>query len=215
MAKKTKKVVPTKEDIQRKAMIKEYNRNNTDTQILLRKVQEDDIKALEDELKAMQDRQSAMTYLIADKANAKRVCEFLLDWNDNRFIWTKDMWKGVIQFNLYLQDWIAKFNGEQDLVFDFPALSYSYNMLMNPAGVGLDAAKFMSSVDEQYNAVLDTIGKYIDEFTEDNKKFKILQDCLAARYQGFMMIPGWEVADDSSEDCLDTTANTDTETTTN
>lgn len=189
MAKKTKKVVPTKEDLQRKALIKEYNKNNTDTQILERKVREEDVTELEAELKAMQDRQANMTYLVADVNNAERVYEFLKDWNANHFLWTRDMWKGVIKFDEFLTDWYTKYQAEkQDLVFDFAAMSYSYNMLMNPAGCGLKDAQFMSSVDEQYNAVLDVLGKYVDEFQEDNRKFKLLQDCLAARYQGLMMV---------------------------
>lgn len=189
MVKKAKKVVPTKEDIQRLNMIKEYNRNNTDTQILKRKVTEEDIKTLEDELQSIRDKRSVMTYLIADVNNAARVYDFLVDFNMNHALWTRDLWKGVLQFDTFMKDWKIKYDNEPtDLVFDFAALSFCYNMLMNPGGVGLNTAQWMSDNDEQYNAVLDVMGGYIDDFQTENERFKKLQDCLAARYQGFMMV---------------------------
>ena len=189
MAKKTKKVVPTKEDIQRKQMIMEYNRNNTTTQILERKVREEDIKELEDKLKDIQTNRSSMTYLIADKANAARVHDFLRNWNSHKFIWPKDMWRGVLKFDEYLDEWKAKYEAEAcDLVFDFAALSYSYNMLMNPSGIGIEDAKYMQSVSDEYDAILNVMGEYIDDFQAENERFKLLQECLSARYQGFMMV---------------------------
>ena len=178
----------TKEEIQRRTMINEYNRNNTDTQILHRKVNDDDIKELEELLKNMQEEQSTKTYLIADKDNAKRVFDFFKDWN-NSSVWNKDSWRGVLKFDEYLNDWLAKFENEEcDMVFDFPAMSYAYNMLMNNAGVGIEAARYMQSVSEQYDAVMELLNTYVKDFQDLNEKFKTLQDCLAARYQGFMMV---------------------------
>lgn len=189
MVKKSKKVVPTKEDIQRKQMIIEYNRNNTETQILERKVREEDIKELEDTLKELQEKHANMTYLIADVDNAERVYLFLDNFNSN-FIWTKDLWRGVIKFNSYLAEWHEKYKNEKcALEFDFAAMSYAYNMLMNVSGCGLAAARDMERKNEEYEAILATLSTYVEDFQKDNERFKLLQDCLAARYQGFMMVP--------------------------
>lgn len=189
MVKKVKKVVPTKEDIQRKQMIIEYNRNNTDTQILERKVRDEDIKELEDTLKELQEKHANATYLIADVDNAERVFYFLREFNKN-FIWTKDLWRGVIKFNGYLADWYQKYiDNKCALEFDFAAMSYAYNMLMNVSGYGLDAALEMEKKADEYNAILETLSTYVEDFQKDNERFKLLQNCLAARYQGFMMVP--------------------------
>ena len=208
-ATKTKKVVPTKEDIQRKQMIIEYNRNNTETQILERKVREEDIKDLEDRLKALQEKHATATYLIADEANAERVCGFLQHWNMSKFIWPKDVWRGVIKFNSYLTEWQAKFNNEPcALEFDFAAMSFAYNMLMNQSGIGYEAAVEMEACEAEYNAILEILDGYIKDFQHDNERFKLLQDCLAARYQGFMMVPAEDLVDseasESSEENEDT-----------
>ena len=215
MAKKSKKNVPTKEDIQRLNMIKEYNRNNTVTQILRRKVTEEDIKELETRLDDIRDKRNQMTYLIADVNNAARVHDFLVDFNLNHALWTRDLWKGVLQFDNFLKEWKAKYENEPtDLVFDFPALSFCYNMLMNPGGVGLATAQWMSDNDEQYNAVLNVMGEYIDDFQKENELFTTLNECLAARYQGFMMVLADEVKGNDVAPDVETveTDNTTTET---
>lgn len=215
MAKKAKKVVPTKEDIQRRNMINEFNRTNNETKILMRKVKEEDIKELEDLLKSMQEKHSTKMYLIADVDNAERVCVFLHDWNNNRFMWSQDLWKGVIKFDEYLSEWRDKFVKEKcNLEFDFAAMSYAYNMLMNPYGLGIDDAKYMNSVTEQYESILSTLKTYVEDFQKDNERFKLLQDCLAARYQGFMMVPADEVKEndttgDAIDDTIDLTDNHD------
>lgn len=218
---KSKKVVPSKEDIQRRNMIKEYNKNNTSTQILMRKVRQEDIDSLEDELRNIQTRRAEMTYVIADSNNSRRVAEFLRNWNATKFIWSKDMWKGVIKFDEYIANWQNNANDDTDLVFDFAALSYSYNMLMSPGGVGLSDAQYMNEHSDEYDAILNTIGEYVDEFKLENDKFKMLQDCLSARYQGFMMVLADEntvvdedvddaaVVDDTSDNIDDNTPTTE------
>lgn len=211
MAKKAKKVVPTKEDIQRRNMINEFNRTNNETKILMRKVKEEDIKELEDLLKSMQEKHSTKMYLIADVDNAERVYIFLHDWNNNRFMWSQDLWKGVIKFDEYLSEWHDKFVKEKcNLEFDFAAMSYAYNMLMNPYGLGINDAKYMNSVTEQYESILSTLKTYVEDFQKDNERFKLLQDCLAARYQGFMMVPSDEVIEnDTADNTVDLVNNLD------
>lgn len=211
MTKKAKKVVPTKEDIQRRNMINEFNRNNEQTKILMRKVTEDDIKSLENDLKSMQEKHATAVYLIADKDNAIRVFEFLKDWNSTKFMWTKDLWKGILTFDNYLNEWKTKYDNEAcDLEFDFAAMSYTYNMLMNCAGLGFDSAKFMEAVSEQYESILNTLSTYVEDFKKDNERFKLLQDCLAARYQGFMMVPADSLELDN-QDCDDESVSAVTE----
>lgn len=208
MVKKAKKAAPTKEDIQRKQMILEYNRNNTETQILSKKVKEEDIKELEDQLKAIQDKHANITYLIADVNNAERVYTFLNNWNRS-FIWTKDLWKGVVKFNTYLDDWYTKYKTEPcALEFDFAAMSFAYNLLMNASGIGLDAALEMEKMADEYDAILATLNTYVEEFQKDNERFKLLQDCLAARYQGFMMVLTDECAS-NEQNCNETVTQKD------
>lgn len=187
-------------EAQRLDFIKQYNANNSDSFILTREVTDEDIKEIEDRMDYIKENRSTMTYLIADKDNAMRVATFLRDWNANDFLWVKDMWRGVVKFDEFINEKIAELDGTNDLVFDFPALTYIYNAMMQPSGRGLEAAKKMEAVSDEYDSILEVVGQHIDEFQEENKLFQRLGNCLQARYQGFMMVLAEDLTDDAAED---------------
>ena len=91
-------------EAQRLDFIKQYNANNSDSFILTREVTDEDIKEIEDRMDYIKENRSTMTYLIADKDNAMRVATFLRDWNANDFLWVKDMWRGVVKFDEFINE---------------------------------------------------------------------------------------------------------------
>lgn len=200
-------------EAQRISFIKEYNANNTDSQILNKEVTEDDIKELENRMDAMKEARSAMTYEIADAENGMRVAQFLRDWNANDFVWVKDMWRGVLRFDEFINEQISLMENADTalpLTFDFGALTYVYNAMMQPCGTGLEAAKKMEAMSDEYDAILNTVAMYIDEFQEENKLFQRLGQCLGARYQGYYMVLAEDLCDEPADDTDDTTPDTDT-----
>ena len=185
----------------RTKFIEQYNANNTDSKILDRDVTEDDIKEIETRMDALKEARASMTYEIADTDNALRIATFLRDWNANDFFWVKDMWRGVLKFDEFITSEIEKITTTaQPLVFDFGALTYVYNAMMQPTGRGIDAARFMEEISDTYDSVLDIVGQYIEDFQEENKLFQRLGNCLQARYQGLMMVLAEDLTDDTTED---------------
>lgn len=185
----------------RTKFIEQYNANNTDSKILNRDVTEDDIKEIETRMDALKEARASMTYEIADTDNALRIATFLRDWNANDFFWVKDMWRGVLKFDEFITSEIEKITTTaQPLVFDFGALTYVYNAMMQPTGRGIDAARFMEEISDTYDSVLDIVGQYIEDFQEENKLFQRLGNCLQARYQGLMMVLAEDLTDDTADD---------------
>ena len=185
----------------RTKFIEQYNANNTDSKILDQDVTEDDIKEIETRMDALKEARASMSYEIADTDNALRIATFLRDWNANDFFWVKDMWRGVLKFDEFITSEIEKITTTaQPLVFDFGALTYVYNAMMQPTGRGIDAARFMEEISDTYDSVLDIVGQYIEDFQEENKLFQRLGNCLQARYQGLMMVLAEDLTDDTTED---------------
>jgi hypothetical protein len=167
-------------------LIENYNKKDGETKILLKNVEQADVDAakveFEERVKALQ----AKTYLIADKDNAERVAKFLQHFNNVDAQWSKNLWIGIIQFDKYITDFLTKF-GEVpcDLVFDYGPLSFMYTIMMEPRGTGLESAKYMESINEEYSKILEVIGQHVDWIQTEQKHCQNLQDVWSLRSQGF------------------------------
>ena len=58
---------------------------------------------------------------------------------------------------------------------------------MSPQGIGLLEAQEMEAIDEQYNAILDVLGTYVDQLQNYNKKAKLYQERWGLACNGFKM----------------------------
>lgn len=180
----------TKEQIYRKNLVDNYNKAYTDRRMLYRKPKEEEIEAMEKRLQDMKDNRNAMKYFIADAANAHRVVDFLEKFNSENVFWGKDMWKGIIEFDKILKSWKEENLNKNDVNFelDFPAMFYCYTVFNNPAGKGIESAKYMASIEEEYNAILNLLNEYVDDFNKEQEKFKVLNDIYSTMQQGYMVV---------------------------
>ena len=187
--KKKSRAALTKEQIYRRNLVNNYNKAYDDRKMLYREPKQEEIDALRERMQKMKTDRNSMTYLIADAPNAHRVVDFLLEYNTNKVFWGKDMWKGIIEFDKILKTWKENANGEDvEFRLDFAAMFYCYTVMNNPAGAGLESALYMESIEKEYNAIVDVLNGYVDDWNKEQEKFKKLNDVYETMLQGYMIV---------------------------
>ena len=193
----------TKEQIYRRNLVNNYNKAYEDRKMLYREPKQEEIEALRARMQKMREDRNSMTYLIADAPNAHRVVDFLLDYNTNKVFWGKDMWKGIIEFDKILKTWKENANGEDvEFRLDFAAMFYCYTVMNNPAGKGLESALYMESIENEYNAIVDVLNGYVEDWNNEQEKFKKLNDVYETMLQGYMIVLNDDEESSSVEDEL-------------
>lgn len=199
--KKKSRPALTKEQIYRRNLVNNYNKAYDDRKMLYREPKQEEIDALRDRMQKMKLDRNSMTYLIADAPNAHRVVDFLLDYNTNKVFWGKDMWKGIIEFDKILKTWKENANGEDvEFRLDFAAMFYCYTIMNNPAGSGLESALYMESIEKEYNAIVEVLNGYVDDWNKEQELFKKLNDVYETMLQGYMIVLN---EDDESSSVVD------------
>lgn len=203
MAKKKEKVADVatqnaeKAAAQRLAAIQEFNRQNAGEAWIDadRVPTEEEIneakEAYEKRTIALRDKND---YLVADEANALRVAKFLKKFIENGF-WTQRYFVGVINFSDYITKFIAELEGtaEQEavrkpLVMEYGPLQFCYLMLENYAGHGLEDAKKMAEMWDEYVPIHDTIRDHIEWYNNEVKMCEALKQRWGMLAQGYFLV---------------------------
>ena len=203
MAKKKEKVADVatqnaeKAAAQRLAAIQEFNRQNAgeawiDAERVPTEEEINEAKeAYEKRTIALRDKND---YLVADEANALRVAKFLKKFIENGF-WTQRYFVGVINFSDYITKFIAELEGtpEQEavkkpLVMEYGPLQFCYLMLENYAGHGLEDAKKMAEMWDEYVPIYDTIREHIEWYNNEVKMCEALKQRWGMLAQGYFLV---------------------------
>ena len=203
MAKKKEKVADVatqnaeRAAAQRLAAIQEFNRQNAgEAWIDAERVPtEEEINTAKEEYEkrtiALRDKNA---YLVADEANALRVAKFLKKFVENGF-WTQRYFVGVINFSEYITKFIEDLEGtpEQEavrkpLTMEYGPLQFCYLMLENYAGHGLEDAKKMAEMWDEYIPIYDTIREHIEWYNNEVKVCEALKQRWGMLAQGYFLI---------------------------
>ena len=203
MAKKKEKVADVatqnaeKAAAQRLAAIQEFNRQNAGEAWIDadRVPTEEEINTAKEDYEkrtiALRDKND---YLVADEANALRVAKFLKKFIENGF-WTQRYFVGVINFSDYITKFIAELEGtaEQEavrkpLVMEYGPLQFCYLMLENYAGHGLEDAKKMAEMWDEYVPIHDTIRDHIEWYNNEVKMCEALKQRWGMLAQGYFLV---------------------------
>ena len=203
MAKKKEKVADVatqnaeKAAAQRLAAIQEFNRQNAGEAWIDadRVPTEEEINEAKESYEkrtiALRDKND---YLVADEANALRVAKFLKKFIENGF-WTQRYFVGVINFSDYITKFIAELEGtpEQEavrkpLVMEYGPLQFCYLMLENYAGHGLEDAKKMAEMWDEYVPIHDTIRDHIEWYNNEVKMCEALKQRWGMLAQGYFLV---------------------------
>lgn len=203
MAKKKEKVADAatqnaeRAAAQRLAAIQEFNRQNAgEAWIDAERIPtEDEINAAKEDYEkrtiALRDKDD---YLVADEANALRVAKFLKKFVESGF-WTQRYFVGVINFSEYITKFIAELEGtpEQEavrkpLTMEYGPLQFCYLMLENYAGHGLEDAKKMAEMWDEYVPIYDTIREHIEWYNAEVKMCEALKQRWGMLAQGYFLV---------------------------
>ena len=150
---------------------------------------DEDIKVAKDEFesrtKALQEKKD---YMIADKQNAKRVAQFMKDFNDNSY-WEGRMFVGVLNFSALMKDFLDKFddNNPVDLVLDFGATQYIFLVFEKYRGHGINDANHMAEIWDEYVPIYEKLHEHVDWYSAENKACEELKEKWAMMEQGFFL----------------------------
>lgn len=176
---------------QRLAAIREFNLNNagemwidpdkTPTQEDIDKAKEE----FEQRTIALRDKKD---YLIADAPNALRVAKFLKNFIENAF-WTQRYFVGVINFSDYITKFIEECEKEEkDLVMDYGPMQFAFLMCENYAGKGLEDAKKMADMWDEYVPIYDTLRTHVDWYNTEVKQCEKLKQRWGMLSQGYYLV---------------------------
>ena len=180
-----------KQEEARREAIDEFNRNYMGQYwIDASKIPTDeDIEAAKkdfDDAKEKLDKKS--DYLIADKANAKRVAEFMKEAL-NHLPWKGQFFVGVVRLNDLLTDFINKFDDENptELLFEYGAMECAHLLFKDYGGVGVESARWFWDNNEQFVPIHDTLYDLHNWRELENKKLENLNMRYAMMAQGYYM----------------------------
>lgn len=189
---------------ERRKLIAEFNTNNMGKYWIdpERTPTDEDVKnaksAFENKTKELQEKKD---YLIADKPNALRVAKFLREFNKNSF-WEGRMFVGVLRFDDQIAQFINEFKEDDpvDLILDFGAVQYIFLVMDKYKGQGIEAARHMGEIWDEYVPIYDRLHELVDWYNEENNKCKDLQMVWGMMEQGYYMHVMTDTEVDPAED---------------
>jgi hypothetical protein len=119
--------------------------------------------------------------------SANDIGMFLMDFLKKYVLWTKTGWMGVIKMQEELTKAIKMDNEKTGLTLDYQTLEFCGYMLMNPGGIGFEAAVEFEKIADKYSKLMIEVGKKVEDAREKLKATQYLQDKWAAGMQGFYL----------------------------
>lgn len=148
---------------------------------------EEEIKAAGEEFEYASKIFPTKMWEIGDEKQGRAFCDYLKHYVRNRLFWTKNGWMGVVKLNEELQAAENLLNGKEPLKIGYQALEFVYYSLMNPGGVGLQAAEDFESESENYLPLMEAVSISLEKARNMIKEIQFLQDKYAAMQQGFYL----------------------------
>lgn len=155
----------------------------------INKPSEEEIQQAKKEFEDAREEWIKTTYKIGTPENASEFCNYIKHFILNRFMWQKDAWMGIIKLTeeLNASELLIKGDKNKSLEMGYHALEFTYYILTNPAGMGLQAALDFESEQEQYSKITVEVAKQLEEARNKLKDIEFLQQKWGAYSQGFYL----------------------------
>ena len=155
-------------------------------------------EAFEERTKALQEKND---YIIADKENALRVAKFMKKFNDES-TWAGRMFVGVFNFSALMDDFINGFDEDNpvDLVLEYGPMQYIFLVFDKYAGQGIEQAKKMAEIWDEYLPIYEKLHELIDWYNEEQKACNDLKEAWAMFEQGYYFVIMKDTEEDPTAD---------------
>jgi hypothetical protein len=143
-------------------------------------------KNYEDAVNALQEKKD---YVIADAYNSLRVANFLKTFIE-KTAWSGRVFVGVCNFSALMEDFIngCDKDNPQPLVLDYAATQFVDLMLENYGGVGIESARWMAEVWEEYLPIYDHVHGLTEGYKKEHARCEELRDVWATFEQGYYLV---------------------------
>ena len=176
---------------ERNQVIRDFNMNNAGRSWINpeRIPTDEDKKMVKDAFDAITAKlKENRTYLIADKDNALRVVNFIKNFNETCF-WMQRSFVGILNLDKELNDFIQEYAKEpQDLRLSIGATQFTYNIFENYAGIGIEAAKKMADMWDEYIPIYDTLRGHVENMQLEYEYVNRLQEVWQLAEQGYFCL---------------------------
>lgn len=139
---------------------------------------------------------SSVFEVVGKEGKGLKYVEVLREYVENRLVWNKDMWQGVIKFSEELKETQERLEGNTEnntLSMSFPALQYMFFIISQPNCLGLSSAQWFASVVEEMSELYDSSQEILKQQQALLEEIKIANDRVAAAHQGFYYEPNVEL----------------------
>ena len=128
-------------------------------------------------------------YKVGKPEEGQEICDYVKHFIMNRCLWQKDAWMGVIKLTEEIEAANNLLKGKKDkgLELGYQAVEFTYFVMSNPGGIGLQAALDFESEHEIYYKVLNLFGEQVQVARESLKNSEFLQQRWGAMAQGFYL----------------------------
>ena len=146
-------------------------------------------------------------YKIGTPEDAQEICDYVKHFIMNRCMWKENAWMGVIKLAEEIDAATVLFKGKKDkgLELGYQAAEFTFYILSNPGGIGLQSALDFEAEHEIYFKTLNLFGQTVQEAREALKNIEFLQQRWGAMAQGFYleMEPEAEITEESVSELFD------------
>lgn len=155
----------------------------------INKPSEEEVVQAQKEFEEAAKEWSTTNYQIGKPEEAQEICDYLNHFLRNRFLWQKDAWMGVIRLTDELKSAEVSFKGKTDksLELGYQALEFTYYVLSNPGGIGLQAALDFESEHEIFIKTALAVESQLESARKRLKEVEFLQQRWGAMAQGFYL----------------------------
>jgi hypothetical protein len=128
-------------------------------------------------------------WAISTEENALVRAQYLLSFLNNRLIWQKNAWMGVLKLNEELNNVIPKIESKELKLFEvqYQALEFILYVLDNVSGMGVEDAKKFEKEYEFFMSFYNDVGIKIEEARKEIQEIEWLQKRWGTMAQGFFL----------------------------
>jgi hypothetical protein len=118
---------------------------------------------------------------------SQEVAMFLLDYMKRFAMWSKNGWMGMIKMDEEIKAAQKAITDEVPFSLDYQGIEFCAYMLLNPGGIGLQAALDFETIADKYAKVSMTVAKQQEDARKTLREIAWKQERYTAGVQGFYL----------------------------